>query len=233
MTREMKDYGITEDVVEHWHERALDAPEDVVAVVRAALGESRPSLGPSRDQVRDAARELVEWVSDRQAVFTERDLVAHVSSLFPDGADQRDLVTTTGDLLRVAQDSGDVLTVLPHAESGLILPEGVTLSAEELEIVEGQGSGWIRQDGAVRFRALPGEARYTTRLHLERERQVLDAVNTHSDLAPDRRALEHAIGVRELVEGQAQAVRHLAELDGRVVAVVGPGGSGKTYSMGA
>jgi ATP-dependent exoDNAse (exonuclease V) alpha subunit len=45
--------------------------------------------------------------------------------------------------------------------------------------------------------------------------------------------LERAIRVRELVEGQAEAVRHLAELDDQLVAVVGPGGSGKTYSMGA
>jgi conjugative relaxase-like TrwC/TraI family protein len=233
VTREMKDYGVTRDVVEHWQQRALDAPEDVSAVVRAAVAEGHPSRSPSTDQVRVAARELVEWVSDRQAVFTERDLVAHVSSLFPDGSTPGDLVRTTHDLLQAAHDSGDLLTVLPHAESGLILPEGVTLSTEELEVVEGKGTGWVQQNGAVRFRALPGEARYTTRVHLERERRVLDAVKTHSPITPDRQALEHAIGVRELVQGQVEAVRHLADFDGRIVAVVGPGGSGKTYSIGA
>jgi hypothetical protein len=62
---------------------------------------------------------------------------------------------------------------------------------------------------------------------------LLDAVKTHSSITPDREALEHAIGVRELVQGQVDAVRHLAELAGRIVAVVGPGGSGKTYSIGA
>ncbi len=233
VTREMKDYGVTGDVVAHWQRRAAEAPEDVRAVVGAVVGDPRLSPSPTDDQVREAARGLVGWVSDRQAVFTERDLVAHVSSLYPDGTTPQDLVTSTQTLLQAAQDSGDVLTVLPHAEAGLILPEGVTLSAEELEIVEGQGIGWIQQNGTVRFRALPGEARYTTRLHLEREERVLDAVKSHSQVAPDRQALEHAIGVRELVHGQAQAVRRLADLDGRVAAVVGPGGSGKTYSIGA
>lgn len=233
VTRAMKEYGITSDVVTHWQARAMDAPEDVAAVVRQAVGEGRPSHRPSEDHVKDAARELVEWVSDRQVVFTERDLVAHVSSLYPDGSNPDDLVTTTQDLLQAAQDSGDVLTVLPHAESGLILPEGVTLSAEEVDLVLGQERGWIQQNGTVRFRALPGEVRYTTRLHLERERRVLDAVKNHSPLVPDRWALDQAIGVRELVDGQAAAVRNLADLDGRVVAVVGPGGSGKTYAIGA
>lgn len=233
VTREMKDYGVTKDVVEHWQQRAVDAPEDVVAVVRAAVGDVRPALRPSDEDLEKAARGLVEWVSDRQAVFTERDLVAHVSFLFPDGGGADEVVAATQELLRAAQDSGDVLTVLPHAESGLILPDGVTLSAEELDLVQGQGSGWIQQNGMVRFRSLPGEARFTTRLHLERETTVLEAVGAHSPISPDRKALEQAIGIRELVSGQAHAVRHLAELDGRVVAVVGPGGSGKTYSIGA
>ncbi|MFP4554994.1 MAG: MobF family relaxase, partial [Actinomycetota bacterium] len=233
VTREMKDYGITSDIVGHWWQRAKDAPDDVAAVVRAAVGDLRPGMRPTEEQVADAAQSLVEWVSDRQAVFTERDLVAHVSSLFPDGSDQQELVATTRELLRAAQDSGDVLTILPHAEDGLILPDGVTLTSEELDIVGGQGAGWISQDGTVRFRSLPGEARYTTRLHLEREQTVLDAVGVSSPVMPNTEALERAIAVRELVPGQADAVRHLAELDGRVVAVVGPGGSGKTYSIGA
>ncbi len=233
VTREMKDYGVTADVVSHWNRRAADAPEDVVAVVRAAVAVDQRSRRPTSDQIREGAGRLVEWVSDRQAVFTERDLVAHVSALFPDGARPAELVATTRELLRAAQDSGHVLTVLPNAESGLILPEGVVLSAHEMDTAAGQGPGWIRHDGTVRFRALPGEARYTTRVHLQREERVLNAVEEGSSLTPDRVALEDAINQRGLVEGQAQAVRCLAELDGRVVAVVGPGGSGKTYSIGA
>jgi conjugative relaxase-like TrwC/TraI family protein len=231
--RQMKDYGITQDVVDHWQRRALDASDDVVDVVRRVVGHGRPALVPTHDEIREGARELVEWVSDRHAVFTERDLVSHVSSLFPDGTNPHDLVETTQQLLAVAQDAGDVLRILPHAEPGLLLPEGVTLTADELDLLHSQGSGWIQQNGSVRFRALPGEARYTTRVHLEREARVLEAVTLASPVAPDHQALECEIGVRELVEGQADAVRRLAELNGRVVAVVGPGGSGKTYSIGA
>ncbi|HDH26972.1 MAG TPA: hypothetical protein ENH00_12395 [Actinobacteria bacterium] len=232
VTREMKDYGVTADVVQHWQQRAADAPEDVAAIVRAAVGIGQRSHRPAPEAVEGAAERLVEWVSDRQAVFTERDLIAHVSSLFPAGANSEELVTATRDLLRAAQRSGQVLTILPHAESGLILPEGVVLSAEELGVAAGQGLGWVSRHGTVRFRALPGEARYTTRLQLQREERVLGAVGTRSPVTPDRGVLEEAIAGRSLVEGQAEAMRHLAELDGRLVALVGPGGSGKTYSIG-
>ena len=233
VTREMKDYGVTADVVAHWQRRAVDAPEDVVAAVRAAVGIGEPSQRPTPEVVEGAAGRLVEWVSDRQAVFTKRDLIAHVSSIFPDGANLAELVAATRDILYAAQRSGQVLTILPHAESGLILPEGIVLSAEELDIAAERGPGWIKQGETVRFRALPGEARYTTRLQLEREERVLDAVRARSPVTADRDALEVAISGRSLVDGQAEAMRHLAELDGRLVALVGPGGSGKTYSIGA
>ena len=233
VTAEMKDYGVTADVVAHWQRRAADAPENVAAGVRAAVGHGQPSHRPTPEVVEEAAERLVEWVSDRQAVFTERDLIAHVSSVFPNGANPAELVTATKDMLHAAERSGQVLTVLPHAESGLILPEGVVLSADELSIAADQGPGWIKQGATVRFRALPGEARYTTRLQLQREEQVLGAVGTRSPVTVDRSVLEKAITGRRLVDGQAEAMRHVADLDGRLVALVGPGGSGKTYSIGA
>ncbi len=233
VSREMKDYGVTADVVAHWQRRAVDAPEDVAVVVRAAVGIGQPSLRPTPEVVEEAAGRLVEWASDRQAVFTQRDLVAHVSSVFPNGAKPAELVTATKAMLHAAQRSGQVLIVLPHAESGLILPEGVALSADELSIAVDRGPGWIKQGATVRFRALPGEARYTTRLQLEREAQVLGAVEARSPVTAERSVLEEAIRGRSLVDGQAEAMRHLAELEGRLVALVGPGGSGKTYSIGA
>jgi len=233
VTAEMKDYGVTADVVAHWQRRAADAPEDVAAVVRAAVGLGQPSHRPTQEVVEEAAGRLVEWVSDRHAVFTERDLVAHVSSVFPSGANPIELVTATRDMLRAAEGAGQVLAVLPHAESGLILPEGVVLSADEMGIATDQGPGWIKQGTTVRFRALPGEARYTTRLQLRREEQVLGAVGTRSPVTTERSVLEEAISRRNLVGAQAEAMRHVAELDGQLVALVGPGGSGKTYSIGA
>jgi conjugative relaxase-like TrwC/TraI family protein len=233
VTRKMKDYGVTDDVVAHWQRRAVDAPDDVTAVVRGAVGAGRPSQRPTPEMVEEAAGRVVEWVSDRQAVFTQRDLVAQVSSVFPNGANPAELVAATKAMLHAAERSGQVLTVLPHAEHGLILPEGVVLSADELGIAADQGPGWIKQGATVRFRALPGEARYTTRLQLRREEQVLGAVGTRSPVTVERGVLEEAIERRNLVGAQAEAMRHVADLDGRVVALVGPGGSGKTYSIGA
>ena len=58
------------------------------------------------------------------------------------------------------------------------------------------------------------------------------SINAELTVTAERRVLEEAISGRSLVAGQAEAMRHLAELDGRLVALVGPGGSGKTYSIG-
>lgn len=52
-------------------------------------------------------------------------------------------------------------------------------------------------------------------------------------MAADNKVLEMEICERGLVDGQAVTMRRLCELDGRLVAVIGPGGSGKTHSIGA
>lgn len=233
VTREMKDYGVTADIVAHWQQRAADAPEDVVALVRSVVGEGRRRLAPTSGEIEAAATRLVEWVADRQAVFTERDLVAHVSGLFPDGATSDQLIAATHTMLLAAQEEGHVLTVVPYVSSGLILPERVVLSADEMATTVEQGPRWLQQSDTVRLRALPGETRYTTRIQLQREEEVLGALRTTSPVVADPMVLESAMTQRRLVQGQKEAIRHLAELEGRLVALVGPGGSGKTHSIGA
>lgn len=49
----------------------------------------------------------------------------------------------------------------------------------------------------------------------------------------DCETLGWASQTRGLVREQEGAIRRLAEFNGRVVAVVGPGGAGKTYAIGA
>ncbi len=231
--RRMKDYGITGTVESHWYQRAIDAPDDVIGAVERVVAVGRQGLRPTAEQVVEAATAVTGWVTDRQAVFTERDLVAHVASLYPDGATPSELIGTAGLVLSTAQTSGDVLTIIPTTTSELTLPEGITLTPEELDLVTADRPAWITQDSTVRFRALPGEPRYTTRTQLEREARVLAAVSATSPTTVDSATLEASIAARRLVEGQAAAIRHLSHLDGRLVAVVGPGGSGKTYAIAA
>lgn len=68
---------------------------------------------------------------------------------------------------------------------------------------------------------------------VEREALVLDAVTATSPVTVDGAALEAAMAAHGLVEEQAAAIHHLSQLDGRLVAMVGPGGSGKTHAIGA
>jgi conjugative relaxase-like TrwC/TraI family protein len=80
---------------------------------------------------------------------------------------------------------------------------------------------------------LADDALFTTRTQLDREQAVLSAVHQSSPVRIEADVLERAAKLRELTTQQESAIRHLGDLDGRVVAVVGPGGSGKTYAIGA
>jgi len=80
---------------------------------------------------------------------------------------------------------------------------------------------------------LSDDALFTTRTQLDREQAVLSAVHQPSPVRIDADVLDRAAKLRELTGQQEGAIRRLADLDGRVVAVAGPGGSGKTYAIGA
>lgn len=233
VARRMKDYGVTGTVESHWYQKAIDAPEDVIAAVDRVVTTGRHGIRPTHKQIAESAKTITEWVTDRQPVFTERDLVASVAALYPEGAASQEMLDATRTLLHAAQHNGDVLTILPTGTGDLNLPDGVALTPEESDLITDTHPGWVSHTAGVRFRALPGEARYTTRLQLEREHQVLAAVDSPSPVTIDPEALDAAITGRELVGPQAGAVSHLATSSGRLVTVVGPGGSGKTYSIGA
>ncbi len=233
MTVEMRDYGVGSDVLAHWRQKALGAPEDPVEVVRQVIAAGRRGFRPDPSTLTKAAAGIVELVTDRQAVFTKRDLLAHVAALYPDGASSAELDGATGQILAAAVHSGEAIALLPPAtRDAVALPDGVALTADELTQVLAERTDGINGKGQ-RFRALPGEARYTTRLQLEREQRVLVGVHATSPVTVNLDALEAAISTKGLVPEQASAMRRLAGLEGRVVAVVGPGGSGKTYAVGA
>ncbi|HZD23284.1 MAG TPA: AAA family ATPase [Acidimicrobiia bacterium] len=231
VTQEMKDYGITSDIVDHWEQLALDAPDDVKAVVRNSVRVATPVQTPI-EIYPWTATPILEQVADRRAVFTERDLLPKVAALLPEGATPTELVESARQVLEMGLESGAVLRVLPHRGPELRLPDGIELSDDELNILDSLTPHVDSPEGG-NDRVLDGEARYTTHIQLERERRVLDAVAARSPVPVDMDALSQAITERRLVGEQASAVRHLAALDGRVVTLVGPGGSGKTHAVGA
>lgn len=231
VTREMKDYGITSDIVDHWNQLANTAPEGVEAVIRNSVGVAVPTSRPV-ESIHWSETPIVEEMADRRAVFTERDLLPGVAGFLPQGATPNELVDSARRVLEEGLDSGRIVRVIPDRVAALRLPESIALSDDELTVLE---SLIPRVDTFERRpdRVLQGETRYTTRIQLQREERVLDAVTTKSSVTVDREMLESAIVTRGLVGEQAAAVRHLADLDGRLVALVGPGGSGKTRAVGA
>ncbi|MEX0698343.1 MAG: MobF family relaxase [Acidimicrobiia bacterium] len=201
VTQEMRDYGVGGDVLAHWQRRAVEAPQDPVEVVRAVIQGGREALRPGLWNLTDAAEWIVVDVTDRQPVFTSRDLLPYVASWFPDGAKSADLTDATNQVLEAAVGRGEAIPLHGHASGGR----------------------W----------SLPDDTRFTTQTQLDRERAVLAAVRQPSRVHIDVETLDRATKVRELTSKQASAIRSLAEIEGRIVAVTGPGGSGKTYAIGA
>lgn len=233
LVRRMKDYGVASSVEAHWYQKSIDAPGDVISLVEQVVSWGRQGMRPSETQLEHAADSIVESVVRKQAVFTERDLIAQVAILFPEGATAQELTAAAKLVLEAGHASGNVITVIPAVGDKITLPPGIHLAPHELEQVTAVSPGRTTYKELVRPRALPGEPRFTTRAQLEREYLVLGAVTTTSPVAVDAAALERSIRGRLLVYEQAAALRHLARLDGRLVSMVGPGGSGKTHAIGA
>jgi conjugative relaxase-like TrwC/TraI family protein len=201
VTREMRDYGVGRDVLAHWQARAVDAPQNPLEVIGHVLCANQDGVSITTEAPSASERRILEKVVDRQAVFTERDLVVEVAASFPAGAPSRQIAATTKQGLEAGLESGE-LVPLPGQKTG---------------------HRW----------SLPEETQFTTRSQLEREQRVLAAVHEASPVKVDLERVEQAAKVRELTPEQTRALRHLVELDGCLVAVAGPGGSGKTYAMGA
>jgi len=234
VTREMKEYGVGSDVVSHWQEKAAEAPQDPTEVVRQVIGAGREGLRPDPSLLAEAAPRIVEQVTDRQAVFTERDLIAHVAAWFPEGGSPIDLHHAMTNILAAAVDSGAAIPILPHqAGEEVALPDGVSLTADEVANLLDSRPASANGEEGMRFRTLPDEVRYTTRIQLEREQRILAAVHQPSPVTVDPNAVDSAATERTLVPEQTAAMRHLTGLEGRLLAVVGPGGSGKTYAIRA
>ncbi|CAN5865239.1 hypothetical protein BH23ACT4_BH23ACT4_10740 [soil metagenome] len=201
VTREMRDYGVGADVVAHWQQRAAEAPQHPAEVVGAVVKAGRDGLRPNPDSLTDSAEQIVIEVSDRQPVFTERDLLAHVASVFPEGATEPELTAATHRVLETAVTSGQAIPLPSHQA----------------------GERWSLQD----------DVQFTTRTQLEREHGVLAAVHQQSPVRVGTEAVERAARIRELTPEQTAAVGRLVAIDGQVAAIAGPGGSGKTYAIGA
>jgi conjugative relaxase-like TrwC/TraI family protein len=201
VTREMRDYGVGPDVIAHWQTRAADAPQDPAEVIDKMLLAGRNIVSFAPDMPRDRADSILQKVTDRQAVFTERDLLVEVAASFPEGATSDRVGAATREVVQTALESGELIP-LPG-------------------------------DGTHHRWSLPDETQFTTRTQLDRERSVLAAVHEATPVKVAIQAVDQAAEVRELTPEQLRAVSHLADLDGRLVAVAGPGGSGKTYAIGA
>ena len=104
--RRMKNYGVASSAESHWYQKAIDAPEDVISLVEKVVTWPRSADRPTDRHLAHPAQGILESLVRKQAVFTERDLIAQVATNFPEGASAHDLTAAAQLVLEAGQTSG-------------------------------------------------------------------------------------------------------------------------------
>lgn len=239
-TRPAKGHPDAEAVKARWEQLEADAPQPVREVVARAVQPARRAAPvPLEDVDRERMfRQVARTLARRSPTFARPDVVEVVADVLPAAVDDRQgLVAAADQWLAWARQQGELVGLLsPDAEVGL----PVELTAGEVDRLVDRG--WMVQqigaDGRAgqirRLRWLPGQQRYTTQTLLRLEQEVVAAARQPAGRpVVDADAVQHAAGqAPTLLDAQQAVLEELAGADRRVVAVVGPGGSGKTYTLG-
>ena len=203
-------------LAEVW-DRALAGTLDTVGLDQFSATGSGSDKAPSDEEVLAAA---VAAVDTKKATWTRYDLARQVTNGLPlDPALDAD-----GHLKRI---DGLVDAALGERAGELGI---VDLSAPA---VFDTPSGLRRQGDGGSVYDEHGATRYTTDAGLAAELTVLHAARTNGGPDLEPAAVEAVITAAQLSGDQAEAVRRLATSGRPVEALVGPAGTGKTYTMRA
>lgn len=223
------------DVGKRWQELEETAPEATREVIAEAVGRSEATPADSGEDVIGVDDSLVldeaavRRLAHGHSSWGRHDAIAAMGDLIPDG-DSSALLAAAERFLKDGVADGRVVAL---STANVSTESPVPLTEQEMVRLQSHASevAWLK-DGRLRW--LPGDTRYTTRELLNRETTVLSAVNEDvgTPLAPEP-AVERTGGdLSRLVEEQKQLVEALGRSRKRTTAVVGPGGSGKTFVLG-
>lgn len=239
-TRPVKGHPDHEAVQARWDELEASAPQPVREVVADCVDLQEPARTVALGELdADAVHRAVSRrLAEGSPTFARSDVVAAIADVLPPAVEDRDgLLRAAEEWLSWAREQGELVPLLsPDAE--VQVPVGLT-GTEVDRLVD---RGWMVQevgaDGSAgqirRLRWLPGQQRYTTRTLLGLEQQALAAAGEAAGRPlVDTEALRAAkAGTPTLLDAQAAMLEALAGSDRRLTAVVGPGGSGKTFAIG-
>lgn len=209
-----------EDLLQRWEDASVtrvrqslrDVPEQVMEAAEVNGTEAVP-FEPEK-----VIREAVEAVELRKAEWRRNDLLVEVARKVPDclgGLDAHQMRSLVDELTDQALD--------PESDYGVlrVTPPELIETPESLLLDNGESAY-----------AKPGGARFTTGRHWEAEERIAKAPAQHGP-SIEHDLVEQVITERGLNESQGASVRGIATSGRFADVLVGPAGTGKSYSMGA
>jgi conjugative relaxase-like TrwC/TraI family protein len=212
-----------EQLLSRWDAQATRSMrESLAAVPQRVLGRAGRGRAPQPEvfHPEKVIAAAVATVQEKKATWSRPELITELNRALPDclgglsGAQVRGLLDELADAaVRPGGPGGVVCVTAPEA---VPVPEAAQ-----------------RRDGRSRWTAR-GVERYTTEEQLRREGRILEAAATPgAGPAVPARAVDAVIAGKTLTGAQAEAVRGIATSGRRVDVLIGPAGTGKSYTIAA
>ncbi|MFI8992148.1 MobF family relaxase [Streptomyces antimycoticus] len=217
----MKKAPSREELLDRWEQKTIegiqeslrDVPERVAEAAAAAGTEAMP-FDPDR-----VTRDALEALEEQKPHWRRNDLLVEISRQIPDclgglePAQLRSLVEELTDSALAPGSEFDVKVISPP------------------ELFEMPKSLCLENGESIYSR--PGGLRYSTGRHWDAEQRLAQAIKTTGAPTLDRELIEQVISEKGLSESQAKALRGIASSGRLADRLVGPAGTGKSYSMAA
>ncbi|MEU0938943.1 MobF family relaxase [Embleya sp. NPDC005971] len=212
-----------EELLDRWEaqavERLRDSLADVPEAVYAAAAEH--GLQPRAFDPYEVVTSAVEEVQRRRATWSRADLIAEINRQLPDCLGGLGARRITGLLSELADSALDPALPMGPTVLELSTPEVVPVPVE-LTLADSGASRYARAECVL----------YSTREHLGIEAAITAAARDRTAHALPVEDVERAVAGIALSPAQAEAIRGIAT-GGRFVSVlVGPAGTGKSYTIG-
>jgi conjugative relaxase-like TrwC/TraI family protein len=195
-----------------------DAVNKVAALVPASIPTARTTLDLDENQIREAARHVLDSVAEARSTWTAWNVRAEAERML------------RGGFISLAEQNATIDKVTAAALGASISVEAPSLTREPKQLQRRGGESVFIDHGA---------ARYTSALVLGAEDRLLKAATVNvkttisaRDVAASLTSFELLTG-RQLDAGQRALVEDFATRENRISIGIGPAGSGKTTAMKA
>ncbi|MEU3574658.1 AAA family ATPase, partial [Kitasatospora sp. NPDC036755] len=215
-----KEHVSREELLERWNTASVEQTRETLAGVPTAVAEAAAEHGLEAEEFDpdEVVKRAVERVQAERSVFHRGHMMAAIARELPaclGGLEADQVAQLLGDLTDLAVEAGgaDGSLVPLEAEAKVAVPAAL-----------------LREDGQSVYTRHQGTL-YATRDQLDIEQALRDMTTDRTARALDPEFVEELIQGKGLNEKQAAAVRGITTSGRRAEALVGPGGTGKSYTL--